>query len=310
MDRRSFLRRASSAIGAAALPFTALNARVASQSPPVRRGQTAGYGPLFPVADETTGLPLITLPRGFSYLTFGWTGDPLASGGPTPGSHDGMAAFPAGSGLTRIVRNHERGTGTPFGAGDLTYDPLAAGGTTTLLFDTHDGALISAHASISGTIRNCAGGATPWGTWLTCEETFDHTGMPHGYIFEVPADGSADPTPLRAMGRFSHEALAVDPATGASARGGKPAAVSAWRSSSGVVSALRRTAWTDVPNRLVFSTAGCASSQLIVATGSAARTSRIGRSRKAALSSAVVPSAASRPACMIATRSHRSASSR
>lgn len=75
MDRRSFLKHARVAAGAAAIPFTALNARAASPSLDVRRGHTAGYGPLFPVEDQTTGLPLITLPRGFKYLTFGWTGD-------------------------------------------------------------------------------------------------------------------------------------------------------------------------------------------------------------------------------------------
>jgi secreted PhoX family phosphatase len=215
MDRRSFLKNAA-VTATAAVPFTALIQRTISAQDHqggVRRGHTEGYGPLFPTPDQTTGLPLVMLPEGFKYLTFGWTGDPMDDGRPTPGAHDGMAAFAAGRGLLRLVRNHEVGPGAAFST--AAYNPAAGGGTTTLEFDSHNGQLLGTRDSISGTIRNCAGGLTPWGTWLTCEETtIFHAGMPHGYNFEVPADGLGDPTPLRDMGRFSHEAVAVDPATG------------------------------------------------------------------------------------------------
>ena len=215
MDRRSFLKNAA-VTATAAVPLSAFIQRTISAQEHqggLRRGHTEGYGPLFPTPDQTTGLPLVMLPEGFTYLTFGWTGDPMDDGRPTPGSHDGMAAFAAGRGRLRLVRNHEVGPGAAFSS--AAYNPAAGGGTTTLDFDSHGGQLLGTRDSISGTIRNCAGGLTPWGTWLTCEETtLFHAGLPHGYNFEVPADGLGDPTPLRDMGRFSHEAVAVDPATG------------------------------------------------------------------------------------------------
>jgi secreted PhoX family phosphatase len=211
MDRRAFLKTA--AVAAAAVPFHALVARADSLAQgQLHRLRTTGYGPLVNALDEATGLPLLKLPEGFRYVTFGWAGDVMADGRRTPGHHDGMGAFANGEGRVRLVRNHEEDTGQPFS--DVSYDSTAGGGTTTLEFDTAAGRFVSAHGSLSGTIRNCAGGQTPWGSWLTCEETTATTGRPHGYVFEVDASGSGDPAPIRDMGRFSHEAVAIDPATG------------------------------------------------------------------------------------------------
>ena len=166
MNRRLFLTGAAAA--AATGPLTAFMQRAeAWPGPRPRRSDAAGYGPLAPAADQTTGLPLLALPAGFSYVSFGWRGDLLASGTPTPGGHDGMAAFRGGGHRVRLVRNHELGRGVQFAS--PFYDTQAAGGTTTLEFDTRDGVLVDADASLAGTLRNCAGGPTPWGSWLTCE---------------------------------------------------------------------------------------------------------------------------------------------
>jgi hypothetical protein len=208
-DRRTFLRRG--AMGAGALwaasfgPYMARRAEGAAIPGP--------YGPVFPTIDESTGLPLLKLPAGFRYRSYSWTGDMMADEVRCPNLHDGMAVIDAqgNSGRIILVRNHEGGGGTPYvNKRSITYRDDAAGGTTNLIFNLRDGTWEKDWSSLAGTNRNCAGGVTPWGTWITGEET---TEAGHGWSFDVgPQNG--DPTPLKAMGRFSHEAMMVDHNTG------------------------------------------------------------------------------------------------
>lgn len=212
-DSSPFVQRRTIIQSAAALaalgPLGALGARSAHAAPMARHPFGPDYGPLHPVKDQTTGLELISLPKGFEYLTHGWTGSIMSDGLPTPSMHDGMAAFRDGD-LVRIVRNYEKGVGAAFDS--PAYDPLeGAGGTTTLVFDPDAGEFTESWASLAGTVRNCAGGPTPWGTWLSCEETthVSADGTRHGYVFEVPTTGRSTGRPLKEMGRFSQDRKSV-----------------------------------------------------------------------------------------------------
>ena len=235
-DRREFLKRAGySVAGLATLsgPLQGIFARgalaVGSTGVAPNNG---GYGPLVPVRDETDGLVRLHLPEGFEYRSFTPTGTPMSDGFLTPRRHDGMAAFSAGPSRYRLVRNHEVNLpGPAFGNPAKAYDKKGQGGTTTLEVNRH-ASKVESWVSCNGTQMNCAGGATPWGSWLTCEETVngpdvgnDFQGgdnsqleQKHGYVFEVPVSWDAGehqkPVPIRSAGRFAHEAVDVDPESG------------------------------------------------------------------------------------------------
>ena len=195
----------------------------------------AGYGTLQSDPQKT-----LDLPKGFSYKEISGRGELMDDGLFVPGQHDGMGAFPGPDGKVILVRNHELNPShskhSAFGStlskwrnydSTKAYDPGTKkqlggyGGTTTILYNPKTQKVDKQFLSLSGTEWNCAGGVTPWGSWISCEETVSTRSKglyskDHGYNFEVPASINqvANPIPLIEMGRFRHEAIAVEPKSG------------------------------------------------------------------------------------------------
>lgn len=197
-------------------------------------------------SNATTKLPLKTdsegyldLPDGFSYKIISKQGDPMTDGLRVPGRPDGMGAFKGSDQKVILIRNHEINLSplseSPFGDENQWLDKVdtsklydagkstkpGLGGTTTLVYDEATQVVEKQFLSLAGTYRNCAGGVTPWNSWLTCEEDVSNADgefveQDHGFVFDVPADADSlvDAKPIREMGRFNHEAVAVDPQTG------------------------------------------------------------------------------------------------
>jgi secreted PhoX family phosphatase len=190
LDRRQVLK-AAAALGVVSVGGGWLSACTVPNPPPPSTTTTttlagAGYGAL--LAADANGL---RLPAGFSSRVIGVSGQVVPGTAFTwHANPDGGACFATGDGGWIYVSNDE----TALGGGGAGMVRFAA-----------DGTIVEARRILSGTERNCAGGATPWGTWLSCEE------FSRGLVWECDPTGASAAVSRPGLGAFQHEAVAVDP---------------------------------------------------------------------------------------------------
>ena len=187
----------------------------AGRSPPAV--SPAGRPPARTVRSSPTPTQLLDLPEGFTYRIVSEAGQPLVGvDGIIPDRFDGTAFFDL-DGRTFLVRNSEQEIDEDYPAvagPEYTYDPVPHG--------RHHHRRARRRGERRGRVRQPRRHAqqlrrrrTPWGTWLSCEETEARAGddgmtMDHGFVFEVDPpnpDNNTTPTPLTALGRFAHEAV-------------------------------------------------------------------------------------------------------
>jgi len=216
-SRRQFIKQALKVGGTVSLSASLTALSACADKPPILRQQLK-------LVKDPQGL--CDLPEGFTYKVLSEYEQTMDDQHSVPNYHDGMGCFEGANGEIVLVRNHEVSQYFPSDPSspipEHAYDKDASGGTTTLILDK-DLNLRKQFISLTGTIRNCGGGKTPWNTWISSEEVDEgfwqngtwEMGKPHGYNFEVdPFSELKKAEPLKDMGRFRHEAIAVDPRDG------------------------------------------------------------------------------------------------